>query len=82
MELENNNSNMNLALNKMRNMTKEDFGIVDWNLDEIEAFQDGIKDNGHDLFAIASMVIIFVDICVCIIKLTFIHDNSFDNLTN
>lgn len=49
--LEESNYNIKTALDKIRRVTKDDFAfLVTWRPDEIQAFEQSIQDNGHELF--------------------------------
>src|SRR4051794_9651966 len=55
-ELQNCNWDVNVALKRMRGLSKADFGIVDWTPAEIAAFEDGIQLYGHELWMVAKKV--------------------------
>ncbi|KAG0326963.1 putative PHD type zinc finger protein with BAH domain-containing protein [Dissophora globulifera] len=44
------------ALKEVAKVQKQDLGITDWTLAEIEAFEEGIRLYGHELFAIKKKV--------------------------
>ncbi|KAF9919295.1 putative PHD type zinc finger protein with BAH domain-containing protein [Lobosporangium transversale] len=46
----------NMALGEMSKLQKHDFDIEDWTAKEVEAFEEGIRLYGHELFAIKKKV--------------------------
>ncbi|KAG0344618.1 putative PHD type zinc finger protein with BAH domain-containing protein [Podila humilis] len=56
LELQKSDFDADKALGEVRLVQKQDFNIRDWTPKEIEAFEEGIRTYGHELFAIKKMV--------------------------
>ncbi|KAF9978358.1 putative PHD type zinc finger protein with BAH domain-containing protein [Actinomortierella ambigua] len=54
--LQNNQFDATKALEEMAKVTQEDFDLVDWTLDEIDRFEQGIRVYGHELHAVKGLV--------------------------
>ncbi|KAI8083168.1 uncharacterized protein BX664DRAFT_267716, partial [Halteromyces radiatus] len=55
--LEENMYDTNAALNKIRQVTKDDFSfLVTWQADEIQAFEQSIREHGHELLFVKQRI--------------------------
>jgi len=56
LELQKSGFNADKALDEISGVQKQDFDIRDWTQKEIDAFEEGIRIYGHELFAIKKKV--------------------------